>query len=190
LTSVALPNSITNIGSRAFTYCTSLTSATIGDGVTSIGDQAFQYCTNLISITIPYGVTNIGFGAFSICYSLTGVYFKGNAPSVDPAEFWPNNQATVYYLPGTTGWGTTFGGRPTALWIQPLQASGVGVQAKQFGFTITGPSGLIIVVETCTDLANSAWSPLLTNTLSGDAFYFSDPQWTNYPRRFYRVRSP
>ena len=29
-----------------------------------------------------------------------------------------DTNATVYYLPGTTGWGTTFGGRPTALWIQ------------------------------------------------------------------------
>jgi hypothetical protein len=26
--------------------------------------------------------------------------------------------ATVYYLPGTTGWGATFGERPTALWIE------------------------------------------------------------------------
>ena len=25
---------------------------------------------------------------------------------------------TVYYLPGTTGWGATFGGRPTALWTE------------------------------------------------------------------------
>ena len=32
--------------------------------------------------------------------------------------FYGDNNATVYYLPGTTGWGTTFGGRPTALWIQ------------------------------------------------------------------------
>jgi hypothetical protein len=29
-----------------------------------------------------------------------------------------DNNAIVYYLPGTTGWGTTYGGRPTALWIQ------------------------------------------------------------------------
>ena len=29
-----------------------------------------------------------------------------------------DNNATVYYLPGTAGWGTTYGGRPTALWVQ------------------------------------------------------------------------
>jgi hypothetical protein len=31
---------------------------------------------------------------------------------------------------------------------------------------------------------------LQTNTLAGGSFYFSDPEWTNYPSRFYRVRSP
>jgi hypothetical protein len=29
-----------------------------------------------------------------------------------------DNDATIYYLPGTTGWGPTFGGRLTAVWIQ------------------------------------------------------------------------
>jgi len=30
-----------------------------------------------------------------------------------------DNGVTVYYLPGTTGWSTTFGGRPTAPWLLP-----------------------------------------------------------------------
>jgi hypothetical protein len=29
-----------------------------------------------------------------------------------------------------------------------------------------------------------------TNTLTGGSAYFSDPQWMNYPGRFYRIRSP
>ena len=29
-----------------------------------------------------------------------------------------------------------------------------------------------------------------TNTLTGGTAYFGDPQWTNYPGRFYRLRSP
>jgi hypothetical protein len=32
--------------------------------------------------------------------------------------FTGDRNATVYYLPGTTGWGTIYGGRPTAPWIQ------------------------------------------------------------------------
>jgi hypothetical protein len=43
----------------------------------------------------------------------------GNAPSLGGASvFLSDNNLTVYHLPGTTGWGLTYGGRPTALWIQ------------------------------------------------------------------------
>jgi len=46
------------------------------------------------------------------------------------------------------------------------------------------------VVEACTNFDNPTWSPLQTNTLTGSSSYFSDPDWTNYPARFYRVRIP
>jgi hypothetical protein len=59
-----------------------------------------------------------------------------------------------------------------------------------FGFNLTGTTNIPIVVEACTNLANSAWSPLQTCTLTNGSLYFSDPQWTNYPARFYRFRSP
>ena len=65
-----------------------------------------------------------------------------------------------------------------------------GVRSNQFGFSIALASGQVVLVEACTNLANPNWSPLQTNTLSGDSLYFSDPQWTNYPARFYRLRSP
>ena len=71
LTSVTIPNSVTSIGEEAFENCTSLTSVTISNGVTSIGDYAFDGCTSLTSVTIPDSVTNIGDYAFDGCYSLT-----------------------------------------------------------------------------------------------------------------------
>ena len=78
------------------------------------------------------------------------------------------------------------------LWNPQVQTSDAsfGVRTNQFGFTITGTSNLVIVVEACTNLANPIWSPVATNTLTGGSSYFSDPQWTNYPARFYRLRSP
>ena len=99
----------------------------------------------------------------------------------------------MYYLPGTTGWGPTFGGRPTALWVLPnplILASSVGVQTNAFGFIISWATNIAVVVEACTNLANPAWSPVGTNTLTGGWSYFSDPDWTNHPTRFYRLRSP
>jgi hypothetical protein len=65
-----------------------------------------------------------------------------------------------------------------------------GVQANQFGFTVTGTSNLIIVVEACTNLTNPIWSPVSAVTLTDGSSYFSDPQWANHPACFYRLRSP
>ena len=150
--------------------------------------------TSLTSVTIPNSVTNIGSYAFAHCTSLNGVYFQGNAPSVGSSVFDGDNNATVYYLPGTTGWENfaQLTGLPTVLWNPQVQTSDAsfGVRTNQFGFNITGTSNLVIVVEACTNLANPIWSPVGTNTLTGGSSYFSDPQWTNYPARFYRLRSP
>jgi hypothetical protein len=46
------------------------------------------------------------------------------------------------------------------------------------------------VVEACTNLANPVWVPVSTNTLSSGTNYFSDPQWTNYLGRYYRLSTP
>jgi hypothetical protein len=138
------------------------------------------------SLTIPKSVTSIGDFAFLNDYLLNTVYFEGNAPSLGSSVF--DDTLTVYFLPGTTGWTTPFGGMPAVLWNP--QAQTLGVRTNKFGFNIIGSSNLVIVVEACTNLANPAWTPVGTNTLTGGSSYFSDSQWTNYPGRFYRLRSP
>ena len=62
--SYSIPDSVTSIGSGAFSDCTSLTSITIPDSITSIDSYAFEGCTSLTSITIPDSVTKIGNEAF------------------------------------------------------------------------------------------------------------------------------
>jgi hypothetical protein len=191
----AIPASVTSIEYLAFYGCTNLTSVTIGTNVTSIGDWAFFNCTSLTSVRVPNSVTSIGDSAFMYCESLTGVYFQGDAPSVGLNVFFRANNATVYDLPGTTGWSATFGDRPTALWVLPNplilnNGPSFGVQTNTFGFIISWATNIPIVVEACTNLANSAWSPVGTNTLTDGWSYFSDSEWSNYPARFYRLRSP
>ena len=73
LTSVTIPNSVTSIRSCAFCDCSKLTSVTIGNSVTSIGDYAFENCSSLTSVTIPESVTSIGNKAFCWCGSLRDV---------------------------------------------------------------------------------------------------------------------
>lgn len=192
LTSVTLPDSVASIGDRAFAICGNLASVTLSRSLTSIGVNVFGLCTNLASITIPSSVTNIAAEAFASCPSLSGIYFSGNAPAVSANAFNYSQKITVYYLPETTGWGATLAGRSTTLWNPLVQtgAADFGVRSNRFGFTISGTSGIVVVVEACTDLANPVWSPLRTNTLTDGPSYFNDPQWTNYPARFYRLRSP
>jgi hypothetical protein len=191
LASVTIPNGVTNIGEGAFEEC-GLTSVSIPNSVISIGDGAFFGCRSLASVTMGKSVTNILDDAFAYCAGLNSVYFQGNAPSVGTDVFYDDN-LTVYYLPGTSGWRATFGGRPTVLWNPQVGTRNArfGVGTNGFGFIVARAYGSI-VVEGCTNLASPAWYPLQTNTLSsfGGGFYFSDPQWTNYASRFYRVSWP
>jgi hypothetical protein len=194
LTSVTIGNGVTSIAFETFDVCDTLTNLNIGNSVTSIGYGAFGSCDKLTSVTIPDSVTSIGGEAFYYCTSLTSVYFQGNAPSADSSVFDYDSNATVYFLPGTAGWDsvTWFGGIPAVQWNPRVQTSGAsfGVRTNRFGFTITGTTNIPIVVEASTNLPSASWTPLRDCTLTNGSIYFSDPQWTNYPTRYYRIRSP
>ncbi len=53
---VAIPNTVTGIGTCAFRGCSSITTLTIGTGLATIGSEAFKNCTGLT--TINYNATN------------------------------------------------------------------------------------------------------------------------------------
>ena len=169
-------------------------SYTVPDGVTNILDYAFSYCNSLTNVTIPASVTSMEWDAFTFCGALTRVYFLGNAPDTGGGNPFNYANATVYYLPGTTGWDEFYAdtGAPEVLWLPQVQTSDAdfGVQTNQFGFNFNWASGMVVVVEACTNLFNPAWQPVQTNLLTTGSAGFNDPQWTNYPSRFYRLRSP
>lgn len=165
----------------------------IPSSVTNILNFAFGYCTNLTEVTIPDSVTSIADYAFFYCISLTNITFWGNAPSpIGGVFFSVNASAVVYYLYGTAGWSNTFAGIPAVLLNPPVPTGGpnFGVQNNQFGFDVSGHTGQVVVVEAATNLFQPVWIPIWTNTLSGSSAYFSDPQWTNYPGRYYRLEFP
>ena len=80
MTSVTIPNSVTSIGSYAFSYCNGLTEVTIPNSVTSIGSYAFSYCSGLTEVTIPNSVTSIGDSAFKGCTSIASVTSQNPTP--------------------------------------------------------------------------------------------------------------
>ena len=88
LQSVTIPDSVTSIGDRAFWGCESLHSVTIPDSLTSIGDCAFMGCSSLQSVTIPDSVTNIGDSVFEDCLSLQSVTIPDSVTSIGKSAFW------------------------------------------------------------------------------------------------------
>ncbi len=166
----------------------------IPDNITSIGMGAFELCMNVKSVKLGQNVSSIGPSAFSNCYALAGIYFSGNSPPDDPSGsvFASDNDAIIYYAPGSTGWGTAYDSRPTLAWLPQIQTgdASFGVKTNSFGFNVAWASGASVVVEANSDAVNPAWVPLATITLTNCSGYFSDSQWANYPLRFYRVRSP
>ena len=87
LHSVTIPDSVTCIGYSAFSCCTSLQSVTIPDSVTNIGSCAFSFCKSLQSVTIPDSVTSIGSCAFSNCKSLQSVTIPDSVTSIGGSAF-------------------------------------------------------------------------------------------------------
>ncbi len=90
---VTIPDSVTEIGERAFLGCSGLTSVTIGNGVTEIGYSAFSGCSGLTSITIPDSVTKIGYDAFSNCSGLTSITIPDSVTGINGEAF----RDTAYY---------------------------------------------------------------------------------------------
>lgn len=73
MTSISIPNSVTNFGYAVFRGCSNLKEAKIGDGVNTITRELFCDCKNLAKVTIG---TNVGFidnRAFNGC-PLTDIY--------------------------------------------------------------------------------------------------------------------
>ena len=87
MTSVIIPDSVTNIADRAFENCSSLTNVTIGNGVTGVGSQTFDGCSSLASVTIGSSVASIGASAFGGCASLASVTIPGSVTNIGGEVF-------------------------------------------------------------------------------------------------------
>ena len=73
--------------------------STIPESVTSIGEKAFTECTSLTSIVIPSSVNSIGSGTFAFCTGLTDFYcFVESVPQIDADVFYntPIASATLH----------------------------------------------------------------------------------------------
>lgn len=194
LTSINIPDNITSIGAEAFKG-SGLVSVTVPGSVTNIGDHAFASCPELVSVSIPASVTAVGDFAFYDCLKLTSVLFGGDPPALGGSNvfffFLLYYPTVVYYLPGTSGWGTTFGGCTTVCWNPTVRSAVFDGYSGQFGLTVSGNAGIPVVVEATTNLTSGVWTFLTNSTLgSSGSLYFADPSSPTPPSRFYRIAFP
>ncbi|MEI6607091.1 MAG: leucine-rich repeat protein, partial [Verrucomicrobiota bacterium] len=194
LTNITIPACVISIGSYAFYHCVSLTGATITDGVANIGVWAFGSCTGLTHVTIPASVATIGSWAFSGCGNLAVLKFQGDAPSLGSYGFYNDSRLTVYYMWGTTGWTSTFGGRPTMMLGLPiapeeLASPKFGISGGNVTFSVqTSVVGRRYQLQYSDTMESGSWphlGPLRVG--DGSRLDISTPFSQALPRRFYRL---
>jgi hypothetical protein len=87
LTSLTIPENVTEIRSSTFESCRNLTSVVLPESVTKIGDYAFGSCESLASVVIPESVTAIGRYAFVACESLASIVIPQNVTTIGEKAF-------------------------------------------------------------------------------------------------------
>lgn len=188
LANLVIGNGVTNGLWLQFSGYSALTNLVVGDGIPEIPVNAFSGCAQLAQVVVGAGVASIGWSAFNNCAALQGMFFGGNAPTYEDEFFGEESQATVYYLAGTTGWGETYAGRPTALWLPETGAASISALADEVAFDIAWANGQTVVVEACASITNQIWLPVATNVIAGGTSRFSESGLV--PERYYRLREP
>ena len=87
VTSVAVPEGVTEIGADAFGYCAALKAISLPAGLISIGRDAFSQCEQLRKVILPDSVTEIGNGAFCDCKALGTVTLSAGLVSLGLGAF-------------------------------------------------------------------------------------------------------
>lgn len=102
LTSIEIPNSVTNMGVQVFMDCSNLINVVLPEGITDITTNEFHSCRSLTSINIPSSVTIIDIAAFSGCSSLTTITIPEGVKSIGRIAFYKCSSLTSVTLEATT----------------------------------------------------------------------------------------
>ena len=88
--------SVTAIGPGCFRDCEALTTIILPDAVTEICSEAFAGCSGLRGLYLPLGTTSIGADAFAGCISLEAICIPAQVDSIAPGCF--DDCASLMYI--------------------------------------------------------------------------------------------
>lgn len=86
--SIRLPQNLRSLGSYAFSGCNALSSISLDGKLTSIQDGVFHNCISLKKITLPSSVEKIGDSAFENCYKLNSIKLSKKLRSIGEDAFY------------------------------------------------------------------------------------------------------
>ena len=87
ITSVVIPDSVTEIGKYAFSGCVGISSVTFPASLRNVGEGAFYGCTSLEEAVFPEGTEKIGSFAFYNCRHLRSAVFPATLRSIANSSF-------------------------------------------------------------------------------------------------------
>ncbi|GEM_PF-1009485 len=160
-----------------------------GFPLVGIDAGAFANSSGLTSIFIPGNITWLGEDAFTGCTNLERIYFLSDVLAGEPASLGAS-RATVYYLPGSEGWGVTFGGCPVVLW-NPEFVNGYCSPLAE-NCQVVGAPNLPIGIQSSTNLLAGEWmwEVTLTNLTAEGTFCFAKYLADVEEERYYRIIAP
>ena len=85
--SVVIPDSVIEIGERAFYTCLQLEEVTMGNGVKKIGQEAFAGCFKMKTIHLSDSLQEIGLRAFNFCESLEALELPSSLRNIEMEDF-------------------------------------------------------------------------------------------------------
>lgn len=108
LESITIPNSVKSIGISSFFDCRSLKEIVIPNSVTSLSSNAFSKCSSLETVIFPKALTDVGYDTFLGCGNLKKVFYEGTIENWCRMKFGtitsnPMRYASDFYLRNHNG---------------------------------------------------------------------------------------
>lgn len=99
LTTAVIPNSVIELGERAFYEVESLETVELAEQLETISDYAFYNCSGLAGIEFPEALKSIGQHAFSYCSGITSIIFPEALETLGYSAFYNcSNLGSVHFL--------------------------------------------------------------------------------------------
>ncbi len=141
---IAIPSSVTEIGSEAFADCKALRTVVLHKGITNIPDGAFAFCSSLENIALPDSAVSIGDAAFYECKSLGALNISDRIEKIGKMAFQGCESFSEIYIPenvtNISDWLFTIGSG-----LKTVKISGKNAEYKEENDIIYTKSGETLV---------------------------------------------